>query len=231
MLCTIFFYTILLVVNIYLIIFHTPLGIYVFRNQMFRPFSQKVKLPSGLTANLSEPVIYGFQNASNLYIQTTYGFLGAWYVKPPDSNRPCLTTVLYLHGRSQNRGYDHRVGLYHVLLNSGMCVLTVDYRGFADSSPVEIHEDTVVEDALAAYRYLRKRYEPQKILVWGHSLGAPIAARLVAQHLSLEMGQQKLVLESAFSNMKDLVDYGDWPWWQKLVTGMIGLKAADVEFR
>ena len=64
--------------------------------------------------------------------------------------------VLYLHGISQTRGYDHRVGLYRKLLDSGHRVLAFDYRGFADSTDIDkITETTVVEDAATSLKYLR----------------------------------------------------------------------------
>ena len=187
MLCTIILYLLLLLLCSYIIIFQTSISISLLRMQMFRPFSQNTTLPSGVLANLSNPELYGLFNTSVLRIPSESGYLGAWYMQPGDSQVACPVTVLYLHGRSQNRGYSHRAGLYKVLLNMGFCVLAMDYRGFGDSSVVEIQEDTVLEDAVNAHRYLTKYYKPQKILIWGNSLGAPIAARFAAQDIGLRM--------------------------------------------
>ena len=115
-----------------------------------------------------------------------------------------------------------------MLINMGLCVLAVDYRGFGDSSAIEIHEETVVEDAVAAHSYLKRVYKPQKILIWGHSLGAPIAARFAAEHAE---ETSYLVLESAFDNMEHLVETGGLPEWQQMGIRMVGLQRADLTFR
>ena len=117
--------------------------------------------------------------------------------------------ILYLHGISNNRGYDHRVGLYKVLLAFGYRVLAVDYRGFGDSSGIIVTEETVVEDARAAIEWLRNKIdESEKLLVWGHSLGAAIACRAVAEE-DIEhndaSGIETLFLESPFNNLHDEV--------------------------
>ena len=60
--------------------------------------------------------------------------------------------MLYLHGVKGTRGRGHRVFLYNRLLELGYRVLTIDYRGFGDSTDSADtghgeDEDTVVEDA------------------------------------------------------------------------------------
>lgn len=57
------------------------------------------------------------------------------------------TVVLYLHGNAHNRSLQHRVQLYRLLLEMGYYVLAIDYRGFGDSSPVDLTETSVVADA------------------------------------------------------------------------------------
>merc|ERR1719244_2144420 len=91
------------------------------------------------------------------------------------------TVVLYLHGVSQTRAYHHRVGLYKRLLNLGYTVLAVDYRGWADSSrDLEVTETSMVEDGTSALKFLIDVTAGRTVVVWGHSLGAPVAARVVA---------------------------------------------------
>ena len=115
--------------------------------------------------------------------------------------------VLYLHGVSNTRGYDHRVGLYKVLLASGFTVLAIDYRGFGDSSATDTTEETVVEDARVAISWTRDRIgDGEHLLVWGHSLGAAIACRAVAEEHVERMNKANIaavVLESPFNNMED----------------------------
>ena len=108
---------------------------------------------------------------------------------------------------SNNRGYDHRVGLYKVLLASGFTVLAVDYRGFGDSSAADTTEETVVEDARVAISWTRDRIgDGEQLLVWGHSLGAAIACRAVAEEHVEKMNKADIaavILESPFNNMED----------------------------
>ena len=228
MLWTFLFFLLIFLLGLHLVIFQTSISISMLRLQMFKPFSQNTTLPSGLAANLSNPGLYGLPNTTVVRIPSEGGYLGAWYLDPGS----CPVTVLYLHGRSQNRGWGHRVGLYQVLVKLGYCVLAIDYRGFGDSSPVEIHEDTVVTDAINAHTYLKRYYKPQKILIWGHSLGAPIAARFAAEDSGREDGIARyLVLESSFDNMQRLVETGGLPDWKQLGIQMVGLDRADLAFR
>ena len=119
------------------------------------------------------------------------------------------TVILYLHGNASNRAQPHRISLYKVFLSMGYYVLSVDYRGFGDSSPVDLKEETVVSDARAALDWITNKLgEKVKIIVWGHSLGSSIASHMVAD-FDLETGGNSsvsgLVLESPFNNMKDEV--------------------------
>ena len=119
------------------------------------------------------------------------------------------TVILYLHGNASNRGQAHRVSLYKILLEMGFYVLAIDYRGFGDSSPVSLKEETVVADARAALGWITgKLGEKATIIVWGHSLGTSIASHMIAD-FDLETGGNSsvngLVLESPFNNMKDEV--------------------------
>ena len=119
--------------------------------------------------------------------------------------QPCA--ILYLHGISNTRAYAHRVGLYRVLLGLGYRVLAIDYRGFGDSSEVDLSEHTVVEDSRTAISWLRDKLdEGEKLIVWGHSLGAAIACRAVAEDDKENDNKPNittLVLESHFNNLHE----------------------------
>ena len=69
----------------------------------------------------------------------------------------CKKVLLYLHGVKGTRAREHRVQLYKVLLADGYRVLTIDYRGFGDSTDSADtghgeDEDTVVEDARYSFQ-------------------------------------------------------------------------------
>ena len=156
-----------------------------------------------------------------------------------ENERPA---VLYLHGISQTRGYQHRVGLYEKLLDMGHSVLAIDYRGFADSTDLEdITEKTVVEDAATSLRYLRsiprifshqhfchrEELGAEKVLVWGHSQGAAVAVHMVALEKIAGVG---LLLESPYNSLDGQVRV-TLPWHLRvIVLNLVGLKSIDLEF-
>jgi len=109
--------------------------------------------------------------------------------------------VLYLHGNTSNRGGISRVGTYTVLRNLGYHVVTIDYRGYGDSSPLAPTEEGVVEDALASYQWLCGAVG-RRVVVWGHSLGTGVASHMAARLATPPLG---IILEAPFNNIADEV--------------------------
>jgi len=64
----------------------------------------------------------------------------------------------------------HRIGIYKLFSSLGYHVVTVDYRGYGDSTG-ESTEIDVVRDALFTYEFLKKVAPWATIYIWGHSLG------------------------------------------------------------
>ncbi len=115
--------------------------------------------------------------------------------------------LLYLHGaRWDVRGSAHRM---RNLAGLGFSVLGVDYRGFGRSeggSPPS--EDMALEDAQAAWAWLRQRAPNTKRFVFGHSLGGTLAVRLAAQASDVS----GLIVEGSFPSIPDLVSTFPWGW-------------------
>lgn len=158
---------------------------------------------------LSDPQQFDLPASSqNVRIPSVEGDMGAWYMSP--STGDGSTVVLYLHGVFGTRGYVNRVGLYKKLLDMGLSVLAIDYRGFGDSDELEVTEATQMEDALEALRYIEQTYAHQNIVIWGHSLGSGVAARFsaVASNSAERARNGKqyfLVLESAFDELEGAI--------------------------
>ena len=89
-------------------------------------------------------------------------------------------------------------------------MLAIDYRGFADSSSVEVTETSLLEDALVSVAWIKNKLDQRdRLVLWGHSLGAAVACRAME---SLESsGHQAdlvdtLVLESPFNNLLEEIE-------------------------
>lgn len=129
------------------------------------------------------------------------------------------TVVLYLHGNTASRGSGHRVEIYKILRKLGYHVLSLDYRGYADSDEVPPTEEGVVRDAMAVYQYITN-LTSNPVIVWGHSLGTGVATHLCAQLSFMnEKAPRGVILESPFTNIRDEIrkhpfarPFKDLPW-------------------
>ena len=129
--------------------------------------------------------------------------LHALWASPP---RPGAPVLLYLHGAGYDvRGSAHRMQRWQSL---GFGVLGVDYRGFGRSSEALPSEASAVEDALAAWDWLRREHGLQRRFVFGHSLGGAIAVAL-ASEVDDEAG---LIVEGSFTSIPDVVGTFRWGW-------------------
>jgi pimeloyl-ACP methyl ester carboxylesterase len=120
--------------------------------------------------------------------------LSAWWV-PSEKPRGVL---LFCHGNGGNISHLlERIGTYRSL---GLSTFVFDYRGYGKSAGKPTEEGTYL-DVEAAWNYLveEQGVAPEDILVYGWSLGGPIAAWLAQRH-----NPGKLVLESTFTALPEL---------------------------
>ena len=137
----------------------------------------------------------------DVYLTTDDGLkLNGWYVPGPSGIAgPNTQTWLWFHGNGGNLGT--RVGqlerAHHLL---GVHQFIFDYRGYGDSQGHPTERGTYI-DARAALEYLKHRNgtNPDKIVYFGHSLGAAVAIELAVDHPP--MG---LVLVAPFSSIGDM---------------------------
>jgi uncharacterized protein len=116
--------------------------------------------------------------------------LHAWFVPAPGTP----PVVLFLHGNAGN--ISHRLDKLAVFSELGAAVVLLDYRGYGRSEGTPDEEGTY-RDADAAYGWLGRRGVPaERIVVYGESLGGPIATDLASRR---PLGG--LILESAPSSI------------------------------
>jgi len=120
--------------------------------------------------------------------------LNGWFVPSKDATY----TILFLHGNGGN--ISHRLEKLKMLLDCKTNVFLVDYRGYGKS---EGHpsEKKVYNDAQAFYNYLiqEKHMPPDKIIIYGESLGTAVAIDLASKNKTIG-----IILEGAFSSGKDM---------------------------
>jgi fermentation-respiration switch protein FrsA (DUF1100 family) len=106
--------------------------------------------------------------------------LGSWVIPAgPDSTG---YWVLICHGNAGNLSEFGRPAHYARLRTLGLSLLAFDYRGYGESEGTP-SEAGLYRDADAAYQYLRGglRVPPERIIVFGHSLGSAVAVDLASR--------------------------------------------------
>ena len=120
--------------------------------------------------------------------------LHGWYV--PAKNPAGV--VLFLHGNAGN--ISHRLDSIKIFHELDLDVLIIDYRGYGQSSGSASEQGTYL-DAQAAWDYLvdKRGIAPEKIVIFGRSLGAAVASWLAARTTP-----GAVILESSFSSGVDM---------------------------
>jgi len=129
--------------------------------------------------------------------------LHGWWLQSTDGSAP---TILYLHGNDLNIGGNaERIARLHRM---GFNILAIDYRGYGRSADRLPSEASVYEDAQTAWTYLvrGRRTDPQRTLIYGHSLGGVIAIDLALRHPEA-LG---LIVESTFTSMSEMARIVYW---------------------
>ncbi|PLX63463.1 alpha/beta hydrolase [Sedimenticola selenatireducens] len=127
--------------------------------------------------------------------------LHGWYI-PTERARG---TLLFFHG---NAGIiSHRLESLQIFHQLGLNVLIFDYRGYGQSQGQPGERGTQL-DALAAWHHLVdiRGESPDRIVLFGRSLGGALAAWLAAR---VQPGA--LILESAFISVPELA--AELYWW------------------
>ncbi len=117
--------------------------------------------------------------------------LHGWFV-PSSEKRP---VVLFCHGNAGN--ISGRLEMIRLLHEIDLNVFIFDYRGYGKSAGAPSEEGTYL-DADAAWEHLVKKrgFSPDRILVFGRSLGSAVVS-----HLAARERPGAVVLMSAFTSI------------------------------
>lgn len=142
----------------------------------------------------SSPSDIGLEYETVSLITSDQVRLHGWFVKS-NINRG---TVLFFHGNAGN--ISHRLESLRIFNHLGLSTLIIDYRGYGQSEG-KISEQGIYLDARAAWKYLTENQgiNPQRIIVFGRSLGGAVAANLAAKYRPAG-----LILESVFTSVPDM---------------------------
>jgi len=139
------------------------------------------------------PAEAGLPEAEEIWLDTADGErVVAWHI-PPREGKP---VVLHFHGNAGS--LRHRVGRYSALTADGAGLLALSYRGYGGSSGSPT-EAGLIADAVAAYEFAASRYTPERIVLYGESLGSGVAVAIAA-----ERPVHKIVLEAPFTSAADV---------------------------
>ena len=119
------------------------------------------------------------------------GTLKDWWI-PPASRR--MPTVVFFHGNASDRTDFMSQGL--LLHQRGWGVVLSSYPGYS-GNPGKPTESSLMAGARATLATLTPRVGP--IIVWGHSLGSGVAARMAS-----EARAAGLVLEAPYTSLVDV---------------------------
>lgn len=146
------------------------------------------------TIERTAPAAAGFPEAEEHALTASDGGkVIVWHVP----TRPGRPVILYFHGNGDSLA--GLVGRFKAMTADGTGLVALSYRGYAGSSGAP-SEDGLLRDAAAAYAFATARYEPQRIVAWGFSLGTGVAVAIAS-----EQAVGKLVLEAPYTSIADVV--------------------------
>jgi hypothetical protein len=123
--------------------------------------------------------------------------LHGWWIP---AKRPDAPVLLYFHHNAINIAANvSQAQQFHKL---GYSIFLFDYRGFGQSEGAFPTESQVYEDAQVAWNYLtqERKIAPDRMIIYGHSVGGAIAIDLAAKHPEAAA----LIVQSSFTSMRDM---------------------------
>ena len=137
------------------------------------------------------------QKFEELNIKTTDGKLLNGLLFKSDSSRGL---IFYLHGNAGSLSSWGEVAKTYTYLNYD--VFIIDYRSYGKSEGKISGQTQMFEDNQIAYNELKKRYNEDKIIVLGYSIGTGLAAELASTNKP-----KLLILQAPYYNLTDMMKH------------------------
>jgi fermentation-respiration switch protein FrsA (DUF1100 family) len=159
------------------------------RRLIFQPAERRVAAPAPEFALHERRVTYPSSDDVTL---------SAWVV-PAAPARARDVWLLICHGNLGNIGFGQRPEFYALMRDLGVALLAFDYRGFGESTGAP-EEHGLYADATASYEYLTRTLHvpPDRIVIFGHSLGSGVAIELASR-----VPAAGLIVEGAYTSVVD----------------------------
>jgi len=156
------------------------------RSLLFRPDAERL-----------DPARSGFARAQEVALNKPgEPLLVGWFAPPADERAPVF---LYLHGTASNLG--RRARRFDALTTKGEGLLALSWRGYGGSegepSEAGFHQD--VDRALAFLG--QQGVEPDRIVLYGESLGAGVAVISAARYAEAGRPARALILDSPYESI------------------------------
>lgn len=121
----------------------------------------------------------------------------AWYHRAPNSR---AKTFVHFHGNGENLEAMNQSNFLKVLMDMKVNFVIIDYPGLGRSTGFP-DQQNLTNAGLASLHFAKQIFSRSKIVVWGRSLGAAVAAQVVAANSS---GVEAMLLTSPWSSFLDV---------------------------